>query len=109
MKEKDYVKVLYESNPIGEEGIILKLTTFDIEQWKKNQQLEKIPEQQKAIYVGFERSQLNDINFLPKMQSQLNHLIVKQYEKQIMEMKQELEFLRKIKIVPMEYGDSNER
>ena len=105
---KDYVKVVYESNPIGKEGIILKLTTFDIEQWKKDQQLEKIPEKQKAVYVEFERNQLNDTDFLPKIQSQLNHLIVEQYEKQIMEMKQELEFLRNIKIVPMEYGGKNE-
>lgn len=108
MDKKDYVKVLYESNPIGENGIVLKLTTFDLDQWKKDQQLKEIPKTQKGIYVEVERTQMLEPDFLPKLQAQLNHLIVDNYERQIIEMKQELELLRKIKIVPMEYGDKDE-
>lgn len=109
MDKKDYVKVLYESTPIGENGIILKLTTFDLDQWKKDQQLKEIPKTQKGIYVKLEKTQMLEPDFLPELQAQFNHLIIDNYEKQLDEMKQELELLRKIKIVPMEYGDSNER
>ena len=108
MNKKDYVKVLYESNPIGKSGIILKLTTFDLEQWKKDQQLEEIPKTQIGVYVEIDRSQTLEPDFLPKLQAQLNHLIINNYEMQIIEMKQELELLRKVKIVPIEYGDKDE-
>lgn len=108
MDKKDYVKVLYESNPIGENGIVLKLTTFDLDQWKKDQQLKEIPKTQKGIYVEVERTQMLEPDFLPKLQAQLNHLIIDNYERQMVEMKQELEFLRNIKIVPIEYGDKDE-
>lgn len=108
MNSKDYVKITYESNPIGEYGIILKLTTFDLDKWKKDQQLKEIPKTQKGIYVEVERTQMLEPDFLPKLQAQLNHLIIDNYERQMVEMKQELEFLRNIKIVPMEYGDKDE-
>ena len=36
-----YVKVIYQSDPIGEYGIILELTTFDLEAFKKDEELKK--------------------------------------------------------------------
>lgn len=103
MDKKDYVKVLYESTPIGENGIILKLTTFDLEQWKKDQQLKEIPKTQKGIYVEVERTQMLEPDFLPKLQAQLNHLIINNYDEQLRKMQGYIEQLRKI-----EYGDKDE-
>ena len=112
---KDYVKVIYESNPIGKEKIILYLTTFDIEAFKKDEALAKIPEKRiaKAFYIPEKivenRKFAVDYNACQdyKLRAMIEKFIVDTYEKQIMEMKQELEFLRNIKIVPIEYGDKN--
>lgn len=36
---KDYIKIVYQTNPIGKEGIILYLTTFDIEAYNKDKEI----------------------------------------------------------------------
>ena len=38
-----YIKVTYRSEPIGKEGIVLELTTFDIEKWKNDKQFDNVP------------------------------------------------------------------
>lgn len=39
---EEYIKVVYQSKPIGKEGIVLELTTFDKEKYERDQQLQKI-------------------------------------------------------------------
>lgn len=39
---EEYIKVVYQSEPIGKEGIVLELTTFDKEKYERDQQLQKI-------------------------------------------------------------------
>lgn len=36
-----YTKIVYQTNPIGPEKIILYLTTFDIEKFKEDESLKK--------------------------------------------------------------------
>lgn len=38
----DYIKVIYQTPPIGKENIILELTTFDLEKYKRDQKLIEI-------------------------------------------------------------------
>lgn len=42
MVDNKYIKVVYQSKPIGKEGIVLELTTFDVEKYEKDQKLQKI-------------------------------------------------------------------
>ena len=42
-KENKYIKVTYRSKPIGKEGIVLELTTFDTEKWKNDKQFDNVP------------------------------------------------------------------
>lgn len=47
MNKNEYVKVVYQSEPIGKDNIILELTTFDYEKYEKDQELKKINKFQK--------------------------------------------------------------
>lgn len=109
MNSKDYVKIIYESKPIGEYSIILQLTTFDIEAWKRDQNLKQIPIKTEAKRLRLDNaSMLKDPAYLIRLKEQINNFVVNNYEQQILDLKQELEFLRNIKIVPIEYGDKDE-
>ena len=63
---EEYIKIVYQTPPIGKEGIILELTTFDIEKYNKDKELEKIkkyefiptPEGTNDSIYGFETRQL---------------------------------------------------
>lgn len=48
MVDNKYIKVVYRSEPIGKEGIVLELTTFDKEKYEKDQKLQKV---KKIAYV----------------------------------------------------------
>ena len=41
-----YVKIIYKSDPIGPENIILYLTTFDLDAFERDQELKEIPTKQ---------------------------------------------------------------
>lgn len=109
MKSEDYVKVVYESNPIGEEKIILRLTTFDIEKIKEDERLSKVPETKEIVVASVDKFKLLEPDFRFILEQKLNSIVCQRYEQQILEMKNEIELLRSIKIVPKWYGgDSNE-
>ena len=96
-----YIKVTYRSEPIGKEGIVLELTTFDIEKWKNDKKLEHIPEKREKLYLKLDNSLINSITTknelrIEYVQSQLVNFITDRYEKQLLEMKQALEISRKI-------------
>ena len=104
MKNK-YIKVVYQSEPIGKERIVLYLTTFDLEKFENDEKLEKIPEQRKAIVFEFEKKDiLNNPNLAEEMSKKFETMFKETYEKQLLDMKGYIETLRKIKIVPVEYS-----
>ena len=112
MNDKKYIKVVYESDPIGKEGIRLILTTFDIEAFKRDEALSKIPEKRIATKIDIPKFMYNDIgqpfdamnnhNF-GMLEAMIEKFVVDTYDKQIQEMKAYIEFLRDTKIAPVEY------
>lgn len=105
-----YTKVTYQSEPIGEEKIILYLTTFDLEAFKKDEKLEKIPTKQKAIAFNFDQARLSlNYNLAKEMSDLFAKEFTDTYEKQLEEMKTYIEFLRKTKIVPVEYSKGSDK
>lgn len=112
MNDKKYIKVVYESDPIGKEKIRLILTTFDLEAFKRDEALSKIPEKRIATKIDIPKFMYNDIgqpfdamnnhNF-GMLEAMIEKFVVDTYDKQIQEMKAYIEFLRDTKIVPIEY------
>lgn len=101
MNSKDYVKIIYESKPIGEYNIILQLTTFDIEAWKRDQNLKQIPIKTEAKRFRLDNaSMLKDPAYLIRLKEQINSFVVDNYEQQILDLKQELEYSRRIRTIP---------
>lgn len=106
-----YTKIVYQSEPIGKEQIILYLTTFDLEAFEKDQKLEKIPT--KTIAKAFEMpKQLKEnssvcVNINAYNQQMFETMIEKfikeTYDEQLEQMSHCIETLRKTKIIPMEY------
>ena len=103
MKNK-YTKVVYQSEPIGKERIILYLTTFDLEAYEKDQKLEKIPT--KTIAKSFEiPEQLKENSAIcvtinaynqQMFETMIEKFIVETYEKQLLDMKENIEINRKL-------------
>lgn len=81
-----YIKVTYRSEPIGKEGIVLELTTFDIEKWKNDKKLEHIPEKREKLYLKLDMLSNNLITNnelrIKYVQSQLVNFVTDRYEKQ---------------------------
>lgn len=113
--EDKYVKIAYQSEPIGKEKIILYLTTFDLETFEKDQKLEKIPIKTIAKVVDipqtikFENSAM-DVKYnayqIKMFETIIEKFIKETYEEQLQQMSHCIETLRAIKIVPIEY-DTN--
>lgn len=98
MNSEDYVKIVYESSPIGKEKIVLILTTFDLDRFKKDEKLKKIPKQEKVMCYTYDKENLLNPNCIIK---QINNMVNDIYKEQIEQMKSEIEILRSIKIVPV--------
>lgn len=47
-----YVKITYQSDPIGPENIILYLTTFDLDAFERDQELKELPTKQITMNFG---------------------------------------------------------
>lgn len=77
-----YVKIVYQSNPIGKEKIILYLTTFDKEAFEKDQLLEK----KQAISFDIERMDFGNINSIINLENKLNDFVKKYYEPKVNEL-----------------------
>ena len=92
-----YVKVTYQSDPIGKEQIVLELTTLDLEAFEKDEKLEKIPEKKEAVCFEYEKSQLSNsiCGAINELNNRINNEIGLKYQKQINEMKSYIEYLRK--------------
>lgn len=92
-----YTKVTYTSEPIGKERIVLYLTTFDLESFKNDEKLERIPTKRKAIAFEFDRTDLlNNPNLVEEMNNKFEKIFKETYQKQLEEMKGYIEINRKL-------------
>ena len=112
MSKNKYSKVVYESNPIGKEKIILYLTTFDIEAFEKDQSLEKIPTKTIAKTFDIPKSIIGDDtpfgeNYnrfqVEVFEAIIEKFIEDTYDEELRKMQTCIETLRNIKIVPQWY------
>lgn len=77
-----YVKVVYQSEPIGKEHIILYLTTFDIDRY--NHDLEK---KEFGIEIPIEKHFKNNDDYLQIIENRINDYVKNFYEPFIKEAK----------------------
>ena len=95
--EDKYTKVTYQSEPIGKEQIVLYLTTFDLDTFKENENIEKIPEKRQAIVFEFNKSDLlNNSNLMEEINNKFEIMFKETYEKQLLDMKNYIENNRKL-------------
>lgn len=83
MKDK-YVKIVYQTEPIGKEKIVLYLTTFDVEAFERDKRLE---EQRQAKVFEINKKDINNPNWIYHMQEQLNDYVKRYYEPYVKEMR----------------------
>lgn len=94
MNKNDYIKVVYQTEPIGAENIILYLTTFDID--KYNHDLEK-KEFGIKVYIDSEIPKRNNMSmneFLEELEVRLNGYVKNFYEPYINETKEYIKLLK---------------
>ena len=84
MDEK-YIKIVYQSEPIGVEGIILYLTTFDIDKYNKDLQKKRV-----AIEIPLTQKSKN----IEEMEKCVNEYVMNFYEPYIKEVKEYLHYLK---------------
>ena len=96
MFNDDYVKIVYQTPPIGERKIILYLTTFDLEAYKKDHEI-KYKREVKEIPV---------VNTGPMtiLEYEINHWVKSYYQPLIEQLRYECE---KMKPVPICYGETS--
>ena len=78
-----YVKIVYQTEPIGPEKIILYLTTFDKEAFDRDQLIEK---REYATSFNIEKRDLQDNNAIVYLEEMLNSYVKKYYEPKIKEL-----------------------
>lgn len=101
MNKKDYVKITYESDPIGEYGIVLQLRTFDVEAYERDQKLKQIPIKTETKRLRLDKvSMLEDPHYLFKIQEQINKFVVDTYDQQILDLNRKLEYARSMMTIP---------
>lgn len=90
-----YTKIKYQSEPIGKEKIVLYLTTFDLEAFKNDEKLEKIPEKRVAKMIEFDRQDImNNPNFEVEINKRLEEFVKATYEEELLKMKSYIELNR---------------
>jgi hypothetical protein len=96
-----YVKVIYQSEPIGEYGIILELTTFDLEAFKKDEELKKKKQFEKINIKQFQldNNLIADGILGPQtlsiLEQRLNDRVDEFYKTELMKMKNTIEKFNK--------------
>lgn len=78
-----YVKVVYQSEPIGKEKIILYLTTFDYEAYEKEENSIK----QQAKIFELPKHNLQEPNFIYDIEEMLNDYVKHYYEPYVEELR----------------------
>ena len=103
-KEKDFVRVVYKTEPIGKEKIVLYLTTIDVDKFKEKN-LRDIPykEEVREIYISKEVDVIKAINIISE---DLNQTVNSFYKFEIERLKEELKYMcKKEKSQAKNYGD----
>lgn len=101
-----YAKIVYESDPIGVERIVLVLTTFDIEKYNEDQRLLEMPKKYECMqyeipnYVLSDRRELQ--RYLNDLESRVNAFINNRYEYELEIMKNEIEYRRQSQLAELE-------
>lgn len=80
--DNKYVKVVYQSDPIGKEGIILYLTTFDVEKYDEEQK-EKLKKREQIYIRTFEKEDLLNPYFLEQLEKDINNAVIQLYGEQL--------------------------
>ena len=99
MKDK-YIKVVYESEPIGTEKIILYLTTFDID--KYNHDLE---EKRFGIEIPIKKHLKDNEDYLQIIENRINDYVKRFYEPYIQDAKGYVKYLQNEIIQPRIYDN----
>lgn len=71
-----YIKIVYQSEPIGKDKIILYLTTFDVEAYERDKNIKEIPKKTEQIALDIPKSP--DFDYISYLEEKLN-AYVKQY------------------------------
>lgn len=98
-----YVKVVYQTEPIGEYKIILYLTTFDIDKYNHD-----IEQKEFAIEVPTCINEMRDYDFLNIIEARLNNYVKRFYEPYINEAKEYTQLLKntyQMKLEPQIYDN----
>ena len=82
-----YVKVIYQTPPIGEYGIVLELTTFDVEAQERDEKDKQLVEKRQ-----YERFNVNPNEPLHIIEQRLNQRVDKFYRKEIESLRRQLEW-----------------
>ena len=77
-----YVRVVYQSEPIGKERIILYLTTFDKEAFERDNLFQL---KEEKIIHEFESTELNRPDFIEMFERNLNIMVKNIYEEKLKE------------------------
>lgn len=79
-----YVKIVYQTEPIGKEKIILYLTTFDKEAFEKDQEIER----ETAIAFDVRKQDLQSSDFVEYIGNMLNDYVRRYYEPYVRELQE---------------------
>ena len=94
--ENKYVKVIYTSEPIGKEKIILELTTFDYEAFERDEKLKAMPLKTVSYVFNADKGIFDTQSYMQYVEKQLNIKIDEFYKNEIVKMKALLETKRAI-------------
>lgn len=110
MFNDDYVKIVYQTPPIGERKIILYLTTFDLEAYKKDHKVKYKKEIKEIPVVNYieEPRTYGQLCIQEGQQAfleyEINHWVKSYYQPLIEQLRYECE---KMKPVPICYGETS--
>lgn len=93
INNEPFIKVIYESDPIGKEKIILKLTTFD-------DSFDKIINEYKSIEIN--KYDKNDSQWIQHLEEILNNTVELHYRREILRLKNEIDNLKYL----VSYGEN---
>lgn len=89
-----YVRVVYQSEPIGKERIILYLTTFDKETFERDNLFQL---KEEKIIHEFEREELNRPDFIEMFERNLNTMVKNIYEEKLKEIESIIKASKNVK------------
>lgn len=94
----DYIKVIYQTPPIEDENIILELTTFDLEKYKRDQKLieiNKVRVMAKSCNMNqiYLTKQLIDDEIIQEHKRLIE--LIKNQELKIERLQQQIEYIKK--------------